>query len=426
MSEVSPLQPQLTPRKFYFIEYFYILLSCLKSAESVDKAFDNFRLRKEELGLGESKFRTRVQKKSQLTSRQLERYRYTFNQVLDEARDYGLVRDANAHYVLSNDGEELIASFHTSAFRLKLLELMERKHNAFGYLVTQMYRLNQKNGGLIVFPLYSPLELGIQKKEIKCADGIREYGRNLRQRITTDLRSLMDIEADLPDANEIVLPKLKSENRLPPEDKAPFKSEDYTAIISRYRKFWFSYLLKSVYGFTTSESAFEIWAYRGKQLGTMNVTESYPSLEGRIVYPTSLVSAGSQSSDFVNAFSYSDGYSLKLHEPKISTFLDTFLSRLTEAYVSQRRSAKSYFTSLFMVREIVCLKCRISESHFQLFLNEAYERSLKNQLGIRISLEVDRTPEEMNPTYLRREPVLVRSQAYNIIGLDIGSERHGK
>jgi hypothetical protein len=412
------LQTQLTPRKFYSIEYFYIFLRSISETNSANKSFELFRSLKEELALGDSKFKTLAKTKGDPTKRQLERFRYTFTQVAEESRDYDLVAaNEDGSFDLTKDGEKVLSYYGTPEFRAAILERMERRFQAFRYLLRRMY---ENTKGILLFPLYSPLDLGIQKQKIVCAKDVAEYGRELQARIYSDIKSLTDRDVPLPDANAKVLPRLKESKQLPVNDNDPFARNEYTAIISRYRKFWFSYLLQSVYGVELAESTFEIWAYRGKQLGTVNVTEQYPGMSGRLVYPVSVISREAKSKDFFCAFKYKDDC-LWLHEPKEESFLNTFVDSLTEAYLGQRRSAKSYFASLYVVREIVCLRCKISEKIFETLLNAAYERSIRGELRIRISLEVDRTPGETTATYLRREPIFVRSQPYNILGLDFAS-----
>jgi hypothetical protein len=61
-------------------------------------------------------------------------------------------------------------------------------------------------------------------------------------------------------------------------------------------------------------------------------------------------------------------------------------------------------------------KLRIPEHLFDEFLSYAYH---DNKLTIRISLEVDRLPEETSAMYLRRAPVMVDGKYRNIIAIDL-------
>jgi hypothetical protein len=377
---------------------------------------------KEERALGESKFKTKAKVTGEPAKRQLDRFKYTFSQVADEAKDYGLVSEDDEVFRITEDGKALVESFGSQGFRFEILQRMEDKFGAFRYLLNQMFGSDVASNGVLLFPLYSPLDLGILKKDIVCGNDVMDYGNKLKNQIESDVYKLLDTRLELPNANLSIIPRLKDAGKLPKSDSEPFERNQYTAIISRYRKFWFSHLLQSVYGIRLSESTFEVWVYRGKQLGTINVTEQYPGMSGRIVYPVAVVSGSSDRDDFQKAFCYDDDNCLWLHEPSPQNFLGTFVDSLTEAYFGQRRSARSYFTSLYVVREIVCMKCKISEKRFEILLNESYEKSLASELKIKISLEVDRVPSETSATYLRREPILVRSNPYNIIAIDLGAK----
>jgi hypothetical protein len=63
---------------------------------------------------------------------------------------------------------------------------------------------------------------------------------------------------------------------------------------------------------------------------------------------------------------------------------------------------------------------KIPEYLFDQFLEEAYKLNLRGQLGIGISLEVDRLPEETQALYLAREPVMVEGKYRNIIAIEVG------
>jgi hypothetical protein len=58
---------------------------------------------------------------------------------------------------------------------------------------------------------------------------------------------------------------------------------------------------------------------------------------------------------------------------------------------------------------------RISEYLFDKFLSYAYHQRLK----IKISLEVDKLPDETQVMYVQREPVMVDGKYRNIIAIDL-------
>jgi hypothetical protein len=81
-----------------------------------------------------------------------------------------------------------------------------------------------------------------------------------------------------------------------------------------------------------------------------------------------------------------------------------------------RQLAKTYFVSLPNVRERVCYSMKITEYLFDNFLGYVYHNK---HLKIRISLEVDKLPDETKVMYLRREPVMVDGKYRNIIAIDL-------
>lgn len=77
-------------------------------------------------------------------------------------------------------------------------------------------------------------------------------------------------------------------------------AQNYNKIVKRIRDFWVNYFLQFVYKIDLSLSYFELWVYRGKQLGIINANEFYPGFNGKIVYPTSLLMKEKAHSDFKN------------------------------------------------------------------------------------------------------------------------------
>jgi hypothetical protein len=57
---------------------------------------------------------------------------------------------------------------------------------------------------------------------------------------------------------------------------------------------------------------------------------------------------------------------------------------------------------------MVCYNMKISEYVFQELLDSVYRANLSGNLKIKISLEVDRLPEETKAMYLKQEPVMCR------------------
>jgi hypothetical protein len=166
-------------------------------------------------------------------------------------------------------------------------------------------------------------------------------------------------------------------------------------------------------------TSFDIWTYRGKQIGIIHATEFYPNFNGRVVYPTSVVMRATDSPDFEQLFTYADGVGLFIHHPEVEANQEQFVDALVKAYFDLRRSNRSYFISLSALRELVCYNLKISEHLFGTFLEFAYRLNLEGNLKIRISLEVDKLPEETKAMYLKQEPVMVDGRYRNIISIDV-------
>lgn len=56
---------------------------------------------------------------------------------------------------------------------------------------------------------------------------------------------------------------------------------------------------------------------------------------------------------------------------------------------------------------------------FEKILNEIYRLNLSGLLKVRISLEVDKLPEETSTKYMKREPVMIDGSYRNIIAIDV-------
>jgi hypothetical protein len=55
-------------------------------------------------------------------------------------------------------------------------------------------------------------------------------------------------------------------------------------------------------------------------------------------------------------------------------------------------------------------------------LETIYRMNLAGKLRIKISLEVDKLPEETKAMYLKKEPVIVDGKYRNIIAIDVTKE----
>jgi len=429
MSKVpQTIQKISSVKRFYFLEYFYVLLKSIEKHSDKSPAFELFKVLKQEHRLGESKYRIKFDSET-LSQRQMDRYRYTFGEVIDEAKDYGLVDEPTPErLVLTSKGQELLNLYRPRdprAFNLFLFDCMERAYQAFRYFVEMLYRNNKKRPGLLIFPVYSPRQLSFHSKEVSTVMDIHNYATALVEKLQEDLDMHLGIQRDLADANREILARLRAGGLLPDSLTEPYAAGKYNAIVKRFRDFWLTYFLNNVYGCEYSLSSFERWLYRGKQIGIVYATDFYPAFDGRIVYATSVVASSVRSRDFESIFEYPDRQQLCVHRPdwEQDRNQNSFVKSLLDAYLRLRRSNRSYFINLLSVRELVCYSLKISDYLFEEFLDKAYRLNLLGELPtIRISLEVDKLPEETNAIYLKQEPVMVDGRYRNIIAIDVAKE----
>lgn len=89
MTKVSTTS-SLPSKKFYFFDYFIILLISVEKNNIQDEIFNIFKILKQEYRLGESKYK-KLEEIKNPSLHQQRRYRYTFSKVLDECKEYGLL-----------------------------------------------------------------------------------------------------------------------------------------------------------------------------------------------------------------------------------------------------------------------------------------------------------------------------------------------
>jgi len=415
------------PRKFYFLDYIYILLKGVSLTTSEEKIFAHFLDMKYQFRLGESKYKKITEEPINSSEYKMVKYRYTFNQVLSEVNDYKLIKQDGSIIALTKEGLDALKIYEQKgsiAFNCFLFNLMEEKYQfPFRYLIETCYQVNQKNSGLLIFPIYSANRLGFERASLKTSADLIEYFQSLQKRMEEDIFINLGKKMNLIQQNKELIDRLLKEGLLPKSQSEEFDSSKYNSIMKRSRDFWLRFFLQNIYSFKFSLDSFEIWAYRAKQIGLLHITEFYPdpSLYGKIAYPLSVIKSKINSSDFRQFYEYNDGMKLFLHQPSIENenTQHSFAKLLHEKYLEARYTAKTYFVNLLNVKERVCYAMKIPEHLFDKFLSYSYH---KKDLRIKISLEVDniRQPKELSSLdYIRREPVMIDGKPRNIIAIDL-------
>lgn len=419
-SSIAPIQ---SVKKFYFLDYLYILLDSVSRHSKYLDVLTSFLALKKRYRLGESKYKKLTVDTEDITDGRIRRYIYTFNQVISEAIEYELVKTTNDldSIHLTELGEKLLLQYKESgsvSFNEALFKFMEDKYGAFRYVISKLYTANRSLPGLLFLPSYSPRQLGFEKESIKTTNDFIGYSIALVEKLENDIEEYVGERRDLKIENQKLVKRLIKTGLLPSDYKKRFDSPKYNVITKRFRDFWMSFFLQKIYHYGYSMHSFDIWTYRGKQMGIIHATEFHPYFYGKIVYPLSVIMKSVESRDFNELYRYPDGDSFFIHKPRWNENQEKFVDAIWKAYVGLRRVHRSYFVNLIALREIVCLNIKISEKTFEDFMNRTYKLNLTGKLPIRISLEVDKLPEETGAMYLKREPVMIDNKYRNIIAID--------
>lgn len=421
MFNEQEFQKLTSVRKFYFLEYYYIFLKGIEQSSEEKEVFEYFKKLKEKYHLGNSRYKKNIFNNSDINiSKKESSYKYTFQEVSIESITLNLITYKNGKYTLKDDGKLLLELFEKepSSYYYNVFRLLEQKSKGFYTLVNSCYNANPNNNGLLILPTYAPLKLGILKKEFNDKSVVLDYCEKLYKVLEKDIANNLNKEISLKVANTIIVKKLFGSDLL---ENSKIQS-GYYRIVARIRDYWLNYFITEIYNIDLSLTYFDIWTYRAKQLGILNRTEFYPNINGRVVYPISLISSKDIASlDFRKIFNYeSSNENLFIHEPEWNeTFIDKFIEVLHSSYYELKSKNKTYFVSLPDLKDIVCYKLKISNESFEEFLRKSYTLNLQNQIRIRISLESDRLPEETKAMYSIREGVLIEGVHRNIIAIDL-------
>jgi hypothetical protein len=417
-------QKKISIGKFYFFDYFYILLRSISEYELYDDIFKKFIQLKNEFNLGESKYKKLVSDNdSEFAEKKV--YNYTYRHVIKESLDYNLIEKKNDNFMLTDEGRRCINIYEQQSsldFNKELLIIMEKNTYLYHDFIKHIYEINSQHSGLLIFPRYSPLKLGYKKSEIQTTGKIIDYLKKLENKINSDINKYIGINQKLNKTEEI-FSKLINDELLEKNEESRYDPNNYNKIIKRIRDFWQAYFLKEIYKLPYSNDLFYRMIYRGKQAEILQATEFYPKFDGLIVYPLSIISKEMTNKNFKEIINYGSE-SLYIYKNEWNDkFEDIFIDSLNLRYQDLREINKNTFISLNSLQELVCYNLKISKYDFDNFLENTYNLNLKGKLRINISLEVDRLPHETNAMYLKREPIKINGQFKNIIAIEQSKRR---
>jgi hypothetical protein len=429
-------------KKFYFLDYFYILLKSVEQYSLQTEIFEEFKILKKKYLLGESKYKKlTIEEDDDLKKKQLDRFRYTFQQVISESIDYNLIEKRSTSFnklrenmtqkekqdeedkkliYLTEIGKKTLDTYNLGRmnFNFFMLQIMEKKHNSFYQLIKLCYGDNTLKNGLLIFPIYSGLKLNFEKSSFTTNKHVFDYSKALTNQLETDIKRYTNKRVTLQPEEDTLIKKLIIDGILGEKTNETFNSKYYNAILGRFRKYWLNYFLKNIYNYPYSFDIFNIWVERAKQVGVLHTTEFFPDFSGRIIYPTSIIVQETNNPDFMKGFKYLTDEILYIHKPLWDNNQDGFVKTLLDEYYILQKTRKTHFINLSDLKERVCFKLRIPNFVFDDFLEKVYMLNLQGKLTIQISLEADKLPHETNAMYLKREPVLVGGKLKNIIAIN--------
>ncbi len=410
-------------KRFYFIEYYALLLEAIYKYSIISQAQTEFIYQKNSHYLGLSRYRkisSNIEDGTLLKSK--DQYEYTFSQVLLECKNFNLVQEdkLTKTILLTEDGYKLLEAFKSNKHQYKeiLLQLMEKKYNAFSYLLSKFYEISPQKSGLIIFPNYSPNDLGFSKSEFETMGVVYKYIQKYEQKIVDDLKKYINQKYIVTNETTELISELMNKNYVSDNLLEKFNLKKYNAVVRKTQIYWRNRLLE-FYGINSRWQAFEIWIYRAKQLGILNTTPFYPDFLGQIIYPVSIITQKklANSINYKCVLNYNNKKFLYKREVQWQTIENEFFNELWNVYSELKKRNRINFLSLHNIKEIVCYNLKISYEQFSEFLSEAYDKSLNGNTSYTISLEADKLPEETNAIYIKREPIFINGKNRNIISL---------
>lgn len=168
-----------------------MLLKSIEKCSDSHELFSIFKDLKDEFKLGESKYKKLTNDPEIPSKVQLDRFRYTFKQVIEEAKEYDLIQSDNFDNLnLTDSGRNLIKLLEYSdnqKFYEKIFTLIENKNELFKSILKFLYTTNKKRKGLLVFPSYSPRQLGFDKNDIITYADYYSYLKKLKKQLGNKL-----------------------------------------------------------------------------------------------------------------------------------------------------------------------------------------------------------------------------------------------
>jgi len=337
---------------------------------------------------------------------------------IDEMFKLGLLLNyEDESIVLTNDGEMLYNYILGRNFPEAEKLLCQKMENYFGLpsqLIAYLRKANPNSGGLVVFPRPSPSALNISADEIISGSKLNEYCKGCCEYAEKEIQKYMGIQIDY---GEMYI-KLHSA-LLTYFKRMDFKKQSIN-IPREVKSICYSYYIEKFFDNKFDATTFDIWRNRSRELKIINSSEQFPGFNGLILYPISILSKTKlpKNQELILMAETNENEMIYRYEPNWIKNKEMFVMSLWNNYIELSKTYKTFFIPILDLRDIVCFKLQINEVTFADFLSNAYNESMNEVIQhFKISLEVDRSPQERSFRNFKRLPILINRVPKNIIGI---------
>jgi hypothetical protein len=337
---------------------------------------------------------------------------------IDEMFRLGFVRKYEDESItLTKDGELLYNYILGRNFPEAEKLLCQKMENYFGLpsqLISYLRKANPNGGGLVVFPRPSPSALNISADEIIMGDKLIDYCKGCCHYAEKEIQKYMGVQINYDE----MLTKLYN-SLLGYFERMDYKKQSIN-IPREVKSICYSYYIEKFFENKFDATTFDIWRNRSRELKIINSSEQFPGFNGLILYPISVLSKTKivKDEELMLMAETSENEMIYRYLPDWTKNKEMFVTSLWNNYIELSKTYKTFFIPILDLRDIVCFKLQISESTFSDFLSNAYNESMNEIIPhFKISLEVDRSPQERTFKNFKRLPILVNRVPKNIIGI---------
>lgn len=309
---------------------------------------------------------------------------------------------------LTPEGKALLAPAETNEERFydEFLRLMLRALPQFVGFLVGVHRENEV-GNFVIVPRPTPEKLGVGGLDLGVADGQRRYVEASVADAAQSVEHWMERAVDREALAAFIEERLERflERRTNPRRKS---------IIDNITDSCTLYFLQDFFGdLFGGVTDFQVLCSRGAYLEVLGYSDYIPSVNGRVVYLTSWASphmelpADFPENEYDDLAVNTDGDQLiiKRHRPHYADFAPTFLDALLAVYKQFNKTRRTVYVPIPDLRDVVCLKLKISNKTFDRLAAQATRESIARQIPYVISLESDEISYDRSLDRFDRSPL---------------------